>query len=380
MSKRGNGEGTFERRPGKRWRYRVLVNGQRIDGYGATKPEAKAQAEARAAIVGERPARDTFAEMYAEWCSLDPSTVGLRPTTRDQYATLVRAHLSSLDGVRLDRLDKRTAAAALRLPSTSPSVRRATYAALVKVLDYAVDAGLVGVNVARQVPRPPAPEARNREVSADDAQAILEQAKGHRYEVAAWLAFGCGLRRGEVLALRWSEVDLKAGTLTVSGNVTRSSAGLQRGATKTRRGRRNVPAPAVVVQALKAHKKRQTTEQLAAGSAWEPTGLVVTTELGGLVEPRTLSRVWQRWAKDAGVTDTGTHTGRHYAASTLLASGAASVADVAAQLGHDPAVLLNTYAVAVAEGQRAASHALGASLRPVGTTRGTTRRATAGTD
>ena len=137
--------------------------------------------------------------------------------------------------------------------------------------------------------------------------------------------------------------------------------------------------PPVVAQALRSHKKRQTAEQLAAGSAWQPTGLVVTTELGGMVEPRTLSRVWHRWSSDAGVTDTGTHTGRHYAASTLLASGAASVADVAAQLGHDPAVLLNTYAVAVAEGQRAAADVLGASLR-VGTTRGTTRPVKRATD
>ena len=129
--------------------------------------------------------------------------------------------------------------------------------------------------------------------------------------------------------------------------------------------------PPVVTEALRAHKRRQTAEQLAAGSSWEQTGLVLTTELGGTVEPRTLSRVWQQWARRAGVEDTGTHTGRHYAASTLLASGAASVADVAAQLGHDPAVLLNTYAVAVADGQRAAAEILGASLQ-VGTTRGTT--------
>jgi integrase len=90
--------------------------------------------------------------------------------------------------------------------------------------------------------------------------------------------------------------------------------------------------------------------------------LVLTNGVGGLVEPRTLSRAWEEWAKAAGVEDTGTHLGRHYAATSLLASGAASVADVAALLGHDPAVLLNTYATAVAAGQRAAVDVLGASL------------------
>jgi hypothetical protein len=62
------------------------------------------------------------------------------------------------------------------------------------------------------------------------------------------------------------------------------------------------------------------------------------------------------------MTDTGTHTGRPFAASTLLASGSASVADVAAALGHDPSLLLTVYAQAVAAGQRAASDALGAAL------------------
>lgn len=95
---------------------------------------------------------------------------------------------------------------------------------------------------------------------------------------------------------------------------------------------------------------------------WADTDLVVTNEVGGLVEPRSLSRAWHGWARKAKVTDRGTHAGRHNAATTMLASGRASVADVAAQLGHDPAVLLNTYAVAVVDGQRAASDALGDSL------------------
>jgi hypothetical protein len=94
---------------------------------------------------------------------------------------------------------------------------------------------------------------------------------------------------------------------------------------------------------------------------WHEEGLVLTNEVGGLVEPRTLSREWQAWATAAAVKDTGTQLGRHYAATSMLASGAASVADVVAILGHDPAVLLNTYATAVASGQRAAVDVPGAS-------------------
>lgn len=363
MTKRGDGEGSYYARPSGGYLYRVLVNGQRVSGSGKTKAKAKAAAMDRARLVADRPTRETFAELVTEWASLDSSALRLRPTTRDQYLTLVKTHVEPLIGSDLLRdLTKRKMALALRLSDATPATRRATYAATVRILDYAVSSGLLAVNLAREVPRPPAPEPRSRSVEPAAAKGILKAASGHRLEVAAWLGFGLGLRRGEVLGLRWSEVDLDAGTASVTGNVTRSSAGLNRGAPKTKRGTRIVPLPPVVIEQLKAHRKRQAVERLKAGAAWSDLGLVVTNEAGGMVEPRSLSRAWQSWAKAAGVTDTGTHAGRHYAASTLLASGQASVADVAAALGHDPSVLLGTYAVAVASGQRLASDALGASL------------------
>jgi integrase len=81
-----------------------------------------------------------------------------------------------------------------------------------------------------------------------------------------------------------------------------------------------------------------------------------------VVDPRNLSRAFVEWAKAAGVSDAGTHLGWHFAATMMLSSGRASVADVAAVLGHDPAVLLTTYAAAVSEGQNAAASALGEVL------------------
>lgn len=156
-----------------------------------------------------------------------------------------------------------------------------------------------------------------------------------------------------------------AGRLTVTGNVTRTrSAGLHRGTTKSRRGRRAVPLGPEVVEALREHRKVQAAERLAA-AAWADSDLVITNEAGGLVDPRALSRVFAAWATAAGVEDTGTHLGRHFAATMMLSSGRASVADVAAVLGHDPAVLLTTYAAAVSQGQQAAAGALGAVLSKV---------------
>lgn len=360
--RRNNGEGAFTPRPGGRWQYRVTVNGQRVTASGRTKTEAKRAAMERAKVVGETRTADTVADLVARWAAMNPAEVGLRPTTHDQYRYLLGSHVvPSLGDTRLDSLTKRKCADIFDGMTSAPSTKRSTYAALVKVLDFAIERGLLSHNVCRDVKRPPAKDSAERTVQAGGARDFLAKASSHRWGVAAYLGFGCGLRRGEILALRWVDIDFPAGVLTVAGNATRTSAGLLRGAPKTRRGVRQVPLPPLVAEALQAHRKAQAEARLAS-TYWEDSGLVLVNEIGGMVEPRSLSRVWQQWANSAGIGDTGTHLGRHFAATSLLASGQASVADVAAMLGHDPAVLLNTYATAVASGQRAAVDALGAAL------------------
>jgi integrase len=362
MTKRANGQGSLVQRKDGTWLYRVTVNGQRVGGSGRTQKEAKTRAEERARLVAEKPATGTVKALVDQWAK--QPAAGLRPTTQDQYRYLLGAHIvPELGEVKLADLTRRKVADAMRAVKGSASTRRSTYAALCKVMDDAVGSGVLAVNLARETPRPPAEQSHRPAVDVKAAQRLLNAADGRRWGIAAWLSFGCGLRRGEVLALRWQDVDLTAGELAVTENLTRSSAGLVRGRPKTDRGQRRVPIPGVVVVALKAHKKRQGTERLAA-LVWTDEDLVVTNEIGGAVEPRALSRAWAGWAGKAGLKDRGTHAGRHYAASTLLSSGRASVADVAAALGHDPAVLLNSYAVAVAAGQRAAADALGESLVP----------------
>ncbi|MDZ7577154.1 MAG: site-specific integrase, partial [Candidatus Nanopelagicales bacterium] len=254
----------------------------------------------------------------------------------------------------------REVAAALNVP-LGASYRNSLTAAFRKLGRYAVQRGATRVNVAALVPRPPVARSAPREASSDDMARVLKAAEGHRWELAAWLVVLTGLRRGEIPALRWRDVDLATGSLTVCGAMTRSSEGLQRGEPKTKRGNRRVPIPGPLREQIAAHRKRQNAERLAA-VYWEDTGYVLTSDVGTPVDPRNLSREWSLWAERAGLADRGMHLGRHFAATELLGSGLASVADVAAQLGHDPGVLLRTYASAVSPSQRAAAEYLAESL------------------
>lgn len=110
-----------------------------------------------------------------------------------------------------------------------------------------------------------------------------------------------GVREGELLALRWQDVDLKAGTIRIEQTVRRCCVNFEKnghaktklifGSPKTAAGRRSIPLPESVLKELVAHKKRQLVEQLAAGEIWEKSGLVFTTELGKVIEPRNFLRI-----------------------------------------------------------------------------------------
>lgn len=362
-TRRSNSEGSYYTRPDGRVQFRIRVRGQRVTGYGRTKSEAKAAAMEKVRRLGSRPAPDTVALLVDDYAADGHEAHGIAASTLDARLSQLRTKVVPVIGSRrVDAVSEKVAGELVRGLSGSSATRVAAYKAVVALFDYAKGRGLVGVNVFRLIDRPSQGRTASRQMTTAQARAILAKAKGSRYEVAAWLMIGCGMRRGEVIALRWADVDLDAGSLTVTGSVTRTSAGLLRGEPKTRRGRRSAPLSPEVVTALKAQRKRQASERLKAGEAWTESDLVLATEVGGMVEPRNLSRAWATWAKAAGMTDTGTHVGRHYAATALLSSGAASVADVAAMLGHDPVVLLRTYATAAVTGQRAAAEALGSAL------------------
>jgi len=171
-----------------------------------------------------------------------------------------------------------------------------------------------------------------------------------------------GLRRGEALALRWTDLDLVAGALTVDQALTRTSAGLTFGAPKTDRGRRSLRLPPLMVERLKAHKRGQAVERLAVGESWTDLDLVFCTEAGTPLDPRNVSRWYSETCKAAKVDERGMHALRHSAATAMLAAGV-PVRTVADTLGHsDVALTLNVYAATLDEHAERATAVLADAL------------------
>ncbi|MDX3766620.1 MULTISPECIES: site-specific integrase [unclassified Streptomyces] len=216
---------------------------------------------------------------------------------------------------------------------------------------------LISRNVARIVETPTVDSQEVRPLDAAEARTLLKVAQPHRLHALWLLLVSTGLRRGEALALTWSDVDLNAGTLRVRRNVQRIRRELIFGTPKTKRSVRTISLPQRCVRALSAHREQQERERKVAGAKWKPTagqpaGLVFTTKSGGVTDPRGLNRMLTILCREARVRRVRVHDIRHTCASLLLAQGV-DARTIMETLGHSTITMtLDTYA-----------HVMGATLR-----------------
>jgi integrase len=302
-----------------------------------------------------KDSRRTLADWLAYWRVTTLAASDRKESTRELYANLCRRHLERepFGAIRLDKLkpsDVEALVLAMRA-KTKPGKRteknlnpepvralsdatiRQTYTVLRAGLEGAVRDGLLAKNPAAAVKRPGIARREARHASVVDVTKLLLSADGLRYRNVLVLIAATGLRRGEALALHWSDVDLDAGMLVVRGTLGRVGGKLIITEPKTDRSRRPVPLPQPVVAMLRAHRARQNAERVAARDQWQENGLVFATEFGTPVGPRNILRTVQIAAQKAGMSDIGVHTLRHSAAVTWLESKV-HIKAVADLLGH----------------------------------------------
>lgn len=254
------------------------------------------------------------------------------------------------------------ATAASKKRGLSPQTVRSTLTTFGAVVQSYTDQGVLPRNVIALVERP-------KDVDTDDGTDPVEESwtlaevvrfresvTDHRL-YSCWLLSCYGMRRSEVLGLRWSAVDLDTGTLSVRrGRVAVGNEAVE-GGPKSKRSKRTLPLPADVTEALRALRQRQRTEALSLGVGWSDDRLVAVREDGEPLRPESYTDEFQRLRSRAGLRRIKLHGLRHTAGSLMLDRGQPPHI-VAAWLGHDPAVLLSIYAHAKPDELRA----VGASL------------------
>lgn len=259
----------------------------------------------------------------------------------------------------LRKLREAQADAGFVYDSGRTSVRYA-HAVLRRALGWAVVRGLVTRNVAGGASLPRLMKKEMRILTPEETKRLLKAARGERLEALFLVALTCGLRQGEMLALRWEDVDLDAPKITVRRQIQRSrdGSGLIVVPTKNKKSRAIRPG-AVAVGALRAHRERQDEEIAAARGLWKDPGLVFATTLGTPLDASNLvARDFKPLLLRAGLPNICWHDLRHGCGSLLLSEGV-PVKVVQEILGHSSmAVTMDIYAHVLPDMQERAAAAM----------------------
>jgi len=218
-------------------------------------------------------------------------------------------------------------------------------------------------NVAELVTPPRAPRYEMQVLDVKQSRALLRAADGDRLEALYVLALTTGMRQGELLALRWRDVDFQSAALSVRGSLSRSSAGLTVVEPKTAGSRRHIPLGTIAVDALRRHRVSQAAERLLRGPGWMDNDLVFANEVGKPIEASNLRRrSFEPLLKKAGVPRIRFHDLRHSAATLLLSQGSHPKV-VSERLGHSRvSITLDLYSHVTPTLQREAALAFDALM------------------
>lgn len=385
MPRRPKGDGTITQRADGRWMARLTLppdgsGKQRSKAfYGATRAEALAKLRAAQAALlhaGQEPLnqRLTVGAFLADWLSTSAAP-HIRPKTFEQYEHIVQAYLvPGLGAVQLaqlkplhvqqflNRVESGTFQPVRKGPTTQrpgPRTVQQCYRVLHVALGQALRWGLVHRNVAALVDAPRVPKATTAALTADQARTLLQATLQTRWGPLWALAIATGLRRGELLGLRWQDVDLPGKLLHIRGAL---DADGQRVATKTARSVRTVPLGAAAVAALTTRRAAQRRERVASGH-WHPTDLVFTTLDGGPLRGDNVYRAFQEALDRLGLPHVRFHDLRHTCASLLAAQGV-PVEVVQQLLGHTSIrTTADVYVHPTPQAQRAAVERLDSLLQ-----------------
>ncbi len=332
-----------------RWVARVTVGGRRKDLYGRTEKEARQLATDYLRRLGLRPIPQPGKRTLKDLLEVYLQTADLRPRTRHDYEDVARRYLQPVLGVRLADLAPEHILVVLEPLRGKPRTALKAYRVLHRLLACAVRLGYLADSPADRLEPPKYAPPERRVWSATEVSRFLEAGKDHHLYPLFLLLATTGLRLGEALALRWSDLDFEAGVVHVRRSLQRIRGRWVEQPPKTRAGGRTVALPPQAVVVFKHHRRRCIEAALREGRSWSEEGLVFCTSQGEPVYGQTVVTAMKATARRAGLPLEGAHPHalRHAHASILLSQGV-GLADVSRRLGHaSTAITASVYSHAV---------------------------------
>jgi integrase len=244
-----------------------------------------------------------------------------------KYRRLIHIHiLPELGNVQLQKLTPQQVQALYKKKDEeglSPKMVNSIHGVLHKALENAVRWKLVSSNVCDLLSPPRLVQQEIQPLTPNQARRLVEAARGHRLEAVLMLAITTGMRRGELLALRWQDIDFEGQSLQVRRTVDffAGYGGYVETEPKTAKGRRMIALPPFVIDVLRLHRVAQLELRLKAGTAWEEHDLVFTGLHGNYLNPRYILKMFAQVLQQAGLRHLRFHDLRHSAATLLLGMG-----------------------------------------------------------
>ncbi len=342
MARRGHGEGSIYQRKDGRWTAALtLEDHRRKTFYGKTRKEVQdklnaALHEQKQGMLSTGP-QQTLRVYLERWLE-QVCKPTMRPNTYQTYRFNLSHHvIPSLGHIKLQKLTPEQVQAFYvqkQHEGLKPRSIAVVHMALSSALDNAVKWGLVARNVAKLTTLPRIERYEAQILTVEQAYKLLQVARGSRIEVLLLVALTTGMRRGELLALRWGDIDFEQCMLYVRRTVSPIvGAGYVEGDPKTKAGRRKIALPDVVIEALKEHRERQEKARIEAGEKWRDLGIVFCNLYGDFYDPGGMRRKFKKLLRDAGLPDMRFHDLRHSAAM-VLAAAQVDLKTAQERLGH----------------------------------------------
>lgn len=327
---------------------------RRLDTYQQAKAALdKLEGQKSAGTIIER-SRETVAELLREWMASNEKHDNWTPCTIESYSRSVEKEIIPIIGaVSVQKLtysvlqDFHDELLARKRDQGRKGVRtvRIAHQCLLGALSDAVQRGIITTNAVERVKLPRNDKAEQKTWTPEQTRHFLSVAARSAYGPLWIIVAATGMRRGEVLGLRWCDVDFDAGTISVRQTVVDVRGKPYIKATpKTRAGQRTIPIQTIILDELRAHRTAQKVRRVAVGEDWNDHGLVFAANNGNPISPRNAAREYTRLVKESGLPYIRIHDQRHSFASSAI-EGGADIKAVSEILGHtDVRTTLNIYA------------------------------------